>query len=164
MSTFDSRAVGRGALAGLLVIVPLTALRAVLDREITDFDSSGWVPLFALALFLAYVVAGVVAGRRTPGAPLSNGLLAGVGALALWLPLRVLIWVARGESQGLFTGSDPVFTAGQLFGQLLFAMVFGLVGGLIGARWLRTAPDASSRNSRTGHGTATSAGLRSRSR
>jgi hypothetical protein len=139
MSTFDARAVGRGALAGLLLIVPLTALRAILDREIDNFDSSGWVPLFALALFAAYIVAGVVAGRRAPDAPLSNGLLAGTGAFLLWLPLRVLIWVARGESQGLFSGSDPVFTAGQLFGQLLFAAIFGLIGGIVGARTMRAS-------------------------
>lgn len=134
MSSFDARAVGRGALAGVLLIIPLTALRAILDREIDNFDGSGWVPLFALALFAAYLVAGVVAGRRTPDAPLSNGLLAGVGAFLLWLPLRVLIWVARSESQGLFTGPDPVFTVGQLFGQILFAAIFGLIGGIIGAR------------------------------
>jgi hypothetical protein len=139
VSTLDSRAVGRGALAGLLIIVPLTALRAVVDRQVDNFDNSGWVPLFGLALFAAYVIAGVVAGRRTPDAPLSNGLLAGVGAFLLWLPLRVLIWVARGESQGLFSGPDPVFTVTQLFGQLLFAAVFGLVGGLIGARTKRPA-------------------------
>jgi hypothetical protein len=138
VSTLNWRAIGWGALAGLLVIVPLTALRAVLDHQIDNFDDSAWVPLFAIALFGAYVVAGVIAGRRTPETPLSNGLLAGVGALALWLPLRILIWVARGESQGLFSGSDPVFTATQLFGQVIFAAVFGLVGGLIGARMTRT--------------------------
>jgi hypothetical protein len=138
VSTLNWRAIGWGALAGLLIIVPLTALRAVLNREISDFDSSAWVPLFALALFSAYVVAGVIAGRRAPGAPFSNGLLAGVGALALWLPLRVLIWVARSESRGLFSGSDPVFTVTQLFGQVLFAAAFGLIGGVIGARMART--------------------------
>jgi hypothetical protein len=139
VSTIDSRAVGRGALAGLLLIVPLTALRAVLDHDVAHFDRSGWVPLFALALFLAYVIAGVVAGRRTPDAPLSNGLLAGVGAFLGWLPLRLLIWAARGESQGLFTGPDPVFTVSQLFGSLVFAAIFGLIGGLIGARQTRTS-------------------------
>ena len=137
MSSVDARAVGRGALAGVLLIIPLTALRAVLDREIDDFDGSAWVALFAVALFAAYVVAGVVAGRRTPDAPLSNGLLAGVGAFVLWVPLRVLIWIVRDESQGLFTGHDPVFTVGQLFGQLLFAAVFGLIGGIVGARMMR---------------------------
>ena len=137
MASINLRAVGRGALAGLLLIVPLTALRALVDREVHDFDSSSWVPLFALALFGAYVVAGVVAGRRAVDAPMSNGLLAGVGALVLWLPVRVVIWLVRSESQGLFTGSDPVFTAGQLFGQVLFAAAFGLVGGLLGARSIR---------------------------
>jgi len=138
MSSVDARAVGRGALAGVLLIVPLTAVRAVLDREIEDFDGSAWVPLFAIALLATYVVAGMVTGRRTPDAPLTNGLLAGVGALVLWLPLRLIIWLARSESQGLFTGSDPVFTVGQLFGQVLFAAVFGLIGGIIGARTLRS--------------------------
>ncbi len=137
MASIDFRAVGRGALAGLLLIVPLTALRAILDHEISDFDGSGWVPLFALALFAAYVVAGAVAGRRGEDAPMSNGLLAGVGAVVLWLPLRVLIWAIRNESQGLFSGSDPVFTLGQLFGQVLFAAVFGLIGGILGARSVR---------------------------
>lgn len=134
MSSLDLRAIGRGALAALLLIIPLTALRAIVDQQVNDFAHSGWVPLFALALFAAYVVAGVVTGRRTPDAPLSNGLLAGVGAVVLWLPLRVLIWLVRSESQGLFSGSDPVFTVGQIFGQLLFAAAFGLVGGLVGAR------------------------------
>ena len=138
MSTFDSRAVGRGALAGLLVIVPLTALRAVLDHEVAHFDRSGWVPLFAARAVPAPTSSPAsIAGRRTPDAPLSNGLLAGVGAFLGWLPLRVLIWAARGESQGLFSGSDPVFTASQLFGQLLFAAIFGLIGGVD-----RRAPDA----------------------
>ena len=141
MSTVDSRAVGRGALAGLLVIVPLTAIRAVLDHDVAHFDRSGWVPLFALGLFCAYVIAGVIAGRRTPDAPLTNGLLAGAGAFLGWLPLRVLIWAARGESQGLFSGVDPVFTASQLFGQLLLAAIFGLVGGVVGARRTRTTRD-----------------------
>jgi hypothetical protein len=139
VSTLNSRAIGRGALAGLLVIVPLTALRAVLDHEVADFDHSGWVPLFAIALFAAYAVAGVITGRKTPDAPLSNGLLAGVGAFVLWIPLRVLIWLARSESQGLFSGTKPVFTAGQLLGNLVFAAVFGLIGGVIGARMTRTA-------------------------
>jgi hypothetical protein len=130
----DPRAIGRGAFAGLLVIVPLTALRAVLDHEAGDVDDGGWLVLFGLGLLVAYVVAGAVAGHRAPDAPLTNGILAGIGALVLWLPLRVLIWIARSESQGLFDGRDPVFTFGQLFGQLLFAAAFGLIGGLVGAR------------------------------
>jgi hypothetical protein len=140
--TVDAGAVGRGALAGLLVIVPLTALRAVVDRDVSDFDRSGWLYLFGFGLLAAYVLAGTVAGRRAPDAPLTNGILAGIGALILWLPLRILIWAVRGEDHGLLTGSEPVFTAGQLFGQLLFASAFGLLGGLFGARSVRSAPVA----------------------
>ena len=137
MATIDGRAIGRGALAGLLLLVPLSALFVIIDRSVSDFDGSAWVPVFALALFVTYAIAGAVAGRRTPDAPLSNGLLAGVGALVLWLPLRVLIWAVRTESQGLFSGSDPVFTVGQIFGQVVFAAVFGLIGGILGARSVR---------------------------
>jgi hypothetical protein len=139
VKTTDWGAVLRGAVAGVLIFVPLTALRAVLDREAGDLEEGGWLFLFALGLVLAYVTAGAVAGHRASGAPLTNGILAGVGALVLWLPLRVLIWAARDESQGLLSGRDPVFTAGQLFGQLLFAAAFGLIGGLIGARLARGA-------------------------
>jgi hypothetical protein len=137
-------AVLRGAVSGLVVIVPLTALRAVLDRE-ADVDEGGWLLLFGLGVLVAYVIAGAVAGHRESDAPLTNGILAGVGALVLWLPLRVLIWAVRSESQGLLGGSDPVFTVGQLFGQLLFAAVFGLVGGLIGARRARASSTAGDR-------------------
>ncbi len=134
MSTVDGRAVARGAVAGLLVIAPLTALRAVLDHNVTDFDSSGWVPLFAVGLFVAYLFAGFVAGRATPDAPLSNGSLAGIGALAAWLVVRVVIWAAREQDKTLFGTTNAVFTAGNLLGAVVVAALFGLLGGLLGAR------------------------------
>jgi hypothetical protein len=137
VKTVEPGAVLRGALAGLLVIVPLSAFRAVIDNQFGNFDDSGWVFLFGFGLLSAYVVAGAVAAYRSPTTPMTNGTLAGLGAFVLWIPLRILIWVARSESQGLFSGSDPVFTAGQLFGQLLFAAVVGLIGGLLGARIAR---------------------------
>lgn len=150
MKTVEPGAVLRGAVAGLLVIVPLSALRAVIDNETGNFNDSGWVVLFGFGLFLAYVAAGAIAAHRAPGTPFTNGTLAGLGAFVLWLPLRVVIWLARSESQGLITGSDPVFTVGQIFGQLLFAAAFGLLGGFIGARMVR----ASGAGERDGAGTA----------
>ncbi len=102
MSTIDSKAVGRGALAGLLVIVPLTAVRAVLDHDVARLDRSGWVPLFALALFLAYVIAGVVAfsGKEFPlalvGDDFANGPAVWIGAAAFSLVIFLLYrWAAR---------------------------------------------------------------------
>ena len=134
MSTLDSRATLRGAVAGLLVIAPLTALWAVLNRDAANFHDRAARPLFAVGLLAAYVVAGAVAGRHAPATPMSNGIMAGIGALAAWLVLRVAIWLVREPDRSLFGGGHPVLTVGQIFGAALFAAVCGLVGGLIGAR------------------------------
>ena len=69
----------------------------------------------------------LVAARAAPDAPLSNGIVAGVGAFVLWIPLRILIWVdPRHESQGLFSGTGPgVHRRRSILGQLVFAAAFG---------------------------------------
>ncbi|MGZ8752626.1 MAG: hypothetical protein ACXW1S_06555 [Acidimicrobiia bacterium] len=133
------RAVLRGALLGLVVIVPVAVLYALLDRAVDDFENSGWAPLFALAIVVAYVVAGIGAGRIALDAPLSNGALAGLGALALWLPLRVLIWAMRDATNELFTGTEPVFSASRLLGQAALAAGLGALGAFFAARTTRRA-------------------------
>jgi hypothetical protein len=138
------RAVLRGALLGLIVIVPVAVLYALLDRAVDNFQNSGWAPLFALAIVIAYLVAGVGAGRIALDAPLSNGALAGLGALALWLPLRVLIWAMRDASNGLFNGTDPVFSASRLLGQAALAVGLGALGAYFVARRARRADAAPS--------------------
>ena len=135
----NPRAVLRGALLGLVVIVPVAVLYAVLDRAVDNFENSGWAPLFALAIVVAYVVAGVGAGRIALDAPLSNGALAGLGALVLWLPLRVLIWAMRDATNGLFTGTDPVFSASRLLGQAALAAGLGALGAFFASRKTRGA-------------------------
>ena len=137
----DGRAILRGALMGLIVIVPVAVLYALLDRAVDDFPSSAWAPLFALAIVAAYVVAGIGAGRIALGAPLSNGALAGLGALGIWLPLRVLIWALREASNHLFTGADPVFSISRLLGQAVIAVGLGALGAYFAARKTRRAAD-----------------------
>lgn len=134
MQTVDRRALVHGALAALVVIAPLTVLRAIVDHNVARFDSSGWAPLFALGLLGAYVLGGWVAGREAHDAPLTNGILAGIGALVAWLVVRVAIWAVREPEKALFGGTHSVFTVGNLFGAVLFAALFGLVGAMIGAR------------------------------
>ena len=85
----------------------------------------------------AYLVAGIGAGRTAPDAPLSNGSLAGLGALVLWIPLRVLIWAVRDASNSLFTGDDPVLSPSRVFGQAVIAVAFGTIGALVAARRAR---------------------------
>jgi len=120
----DWRAIVRGAVVGLAVIVPTTVLRVVLDRELRDFDDSGWIyPLFVLIL-----------GRSRPDEPLTHGMLAGAGVLAIWIPVRVLIWVARGDDRGLLSGDDAALRPGQVFGALVIATALGMLGGWLGSR------------------------------
>jgi hypothetical protein len=130
----DWPAVLRGAAAGLAVIVPVTIVRALLDRDGTDFNHSGWVyPLFVLIL-VAYVVAGSVAGRAAPRAPLTHGSLAGVGSVVLWIPIRIVIWAAREQGRGLVSGGRAALPPGQVFGALVISVALGMLGGIIGAR------------------------------
>ena len=128
------RAVGRGALLGLLVLVAASVVEAILDRNIDSFRDSGWIyPLFVVIL-LGYALGGWQAGRFAPGAALTNGLLAGVGAFVLWVPVRIAIWLVRDEHRGLFSGHSPALRPGQIFGHLVIAAALGMLGGFLGAR------------------------------
>jgi hypothetical protein len=80
-SPIDWGAVSRGVSVGLAVIVPVTIVRAVLDRDLTDLSHSGWIyPLSALILVAYGLGRGLVSGDR---AALPPGLV--VGALVLGL-------------------------------------------------------------------------------
>jgi hypothetical protein len=128
------RSVATGALVGFLILVALSVVAALLDHYLDDFDDSGWIyPLF-VGVLVAYAISGFLAGRATPFAPLTNGVLAGVGSFVLWVPVRILIWLVRDEDKGLFSGHSPVLRPGQIFGHLLIAAALGMVGGWIGAR------------------------------
>jgi len=133
-SVLDGRAVVVGALVGLGLLVAVSVVQAILDNNIDDFDDTGWIyPLF-VGVLVSYAVGGFVAGRAAPDGALTNGTLAGVGAFVLWIPVRILIWVARDEDKGLFTGHSPVLRPGQVFGHLVIAAALGMLGGWIGAR------------------------------
>jgi hypothetical protein len=127
----DWPAVVRGAVVGLSVIVPVTILRVVLDHEASDPNHSPWIyPLFVL-LLVGYTIGGYVGGRAGAAAPLTNGTLAGLGALVIWLPIRVVIWAAREDGRGLFSGHNAALPPGQLFGALVIAAGFGMLGGFL---------------------------------
>ncbi|HSO95153.1 MAG TPA: hypothetical protein VLV81_03845 [Acidimicrobiia bacterium] len=139
-----------GALAGLSVIVPVTVVRAVLDRQVTDMNQSGWVyPLFVLIL-AAYVVAGWVAGSGAPRAPLTHGALAGLGAVVLWVPIRIVIWAVREQGRGLVSGDRAALPPGQVFGALVISVGLGMLGGVLGARARRRADDVTASRSAPG--------------
>ena len=130
----DWRAVFQGALLGLALLAAASVLDALLDHNIDDYHDSGARALPFVLLLVGYVVAGLVAGRRAPSGALTNGALAGTFAFVLWIPVRILIWVARDENKELFSGASPVFKPGQIFGHLVIASALGMLGGLFGAR------------------------------
>jgi hypothetical protein len=130
----DRNAVARGALAGLVLIVPVTIARALASHGTSDFDHSGWAVLFFFFILGAYGVSGWVAGAAAPDAPLTNGALAALGAILLWLPLRVVVWLIRRDHHGLFTGAQPAITLGELFGAFVLGAAVGIVGALVAAR------------------------------
>ncbi len=135
MSPIDWRAVWRGALVGIAIILPITVAGAIIDRAMDDFDDSAWPVTIFLAILVAYGVAGWWAGRAGGlRSPLTNGALAGLGAFVVWVPLRVLIWIARDDPAGLFTGDDAVFTLGGLFANLVFAAALGMIGARLSTR------------------------------
>jgi ABC-type Fe3+-siderophore transport system permease subunit len=128
------RAVLNGALAGVALLVVVSVIEAILDNNLSDFDDTGWIyPLF-VAVLVSYAVGGFVAGRAAPEASLTNGTLAGLGAFVLWIPVRILIWVARDEDHGLFSGHAPVLRPGQVFGHLVIASALGMLGGWLAGR------------------------------
>jgi hypothetical protein len=130
----DWAAVVRGAVVGLSIIVPVTILRVVVDHEVAHPDTSAWVyPLFVL-LLVGYAVGGYVGGKAGADAPLTNGTLAGVGALVIWLPIRIVIWAVREDGRGLFSGHRAALPPGQLFGAFVIAAGLGMVGGFLSER------------------------------
>jgi hypothetical protein len=135
----DPVAVLTGALVGLAILVPVSVLRVILDREINDINHSAWIVVLSIALLVGYVAAGAVGGLRAPNAPLSNGALAALGAVVLWLPIRVVIWLIRDEHRGLFNGSKPALSPGQLFGAAVLAVVLGAFGGFVSTHLVRRA-------------------------
>ncbi len=133
----DWPAIARGAAVGLLVIVPVSIVRAALDRDVTDFNHSGWVFPLSVLILVAYLLAGWVAGRSVPQAPLTHGSLAGLGSVLLWIPIRIVIWVVREDGRGLVTGDRPALPLGGVFGALVIGVGFGMLGGILGARAAR---------------------------
>lgn len=134
----DWAAVLWGAVTGLVLLIATATLQALLDREIDDFDESGWRLVLFVVLIIAYGAAGFIGATRARedecGAPLTHGALAGLGALVLWLPVRAVIWLVRDENRGLFHGSQAALRPGQVFGQLVIAAGLGTLGGYLAAR------------------------------
>lgn len=129
----------RGATAGLAVLVPVTIIRVVLERAVTDFDHSAWIYPLSVLVLGAYGLAGAIAARGATRAPRWTGALAGFASVVGWIPIRVVIWGIRDTGRALFVGAHPVLPPGQLVGALALGLLGGGIGGLLAARGRRGA-------------------------
>lgn len=138
-SPVDAGAATAGALVALAVIVPVSVVIAVLDRTAGGDGSSTAAAVGMVGLLCAYAAGGWRAGSLAPDAPLTNGALAGLGAFAMWIPIRIAIWAVRPGRAPLVGGTDPVFDVGSVFGAVVLASVVGILGALAAARRARTS-------------------------
>ena len=129
----DPRAIGRGALLGLAVIAPVSLADAVLSA-VDGFDEETWVFLLFIVILGAFFLAGFQAARAAHEAPYTHGALGGLGAFALWLPLRVVTRAVIGERVLGRPGDGAFEIAVALLTVALLAMSFGILGGLASSR------------------------------
>jgi hypothetical protein len=132
---FDWNGVTQGLAAGLAVLALAGIASSVADRmSLADATKDGVDAVLVLVVMAGYSVAGTLAGRRAPRAPLANGWAAAVGAFAVWVPLRILIWALRGDDRALVSGHDAVFSFTGVYAEVLAATVFGMLGAWLAAR------------------------------
>jgi hypothetical protein len=124
--TVEPRALLRGALVGLSMIVPISLVVEVLERNIDDLEGSAWMVLPFLLVLAAYVVCGRIAGGLAPNAPLTHGAIASLVSFLGWLVVRVSVPLVQGDDLGF--GVKAVVT------NAMFAAVFGLLGGALSVR------------------------------
>jgi hypothetical protein len=120
----DKGVVVRGAGIGLAVLVPPVAIvRALLGN---DDDSPLWT-IVPLAFLLAFPLAGGVAARRAPTAPLAHGALAAAAAFGVALLGGIVRNLVAGWSMTL-----AAFVTGVLFWQI--AISLGVLGAYLAGR------------------------------
>jgi hypothetical protein len=121
----DLTALRRGIVGGLVLIVPISLIVALVSHGKRS-GNGGWLLIAFVAILYAYATAGYGAARTRPEAPLSHGMLAGLGAFLVWLLVRLAVPIARGDHLGF--GVVAVVT------NALFAVALGAAGGLLAAR------------------------------
>jgi putative membrane protein (TIGR04086 family) len=120
----ERRAVFAGALVGFVVAAAAILLWQLCDA-VFDLGDSSIVFLFYVVVLVGWVASGYVAGRRSPDAPYSHGVLASVLSFVPIAVVGIVVAAARGDD---IPAIEMVFN-------LLVAGSAGILGGLVaGAR------------------------------
>ncbi|MGH9150302.1 MAG: hypothetical protein ACRD0D_04600 [Acidimicrobiales bacterium] len=123
MASLDRTAVLRGALATLAVAVP----SVLFGRAAGGDRDSPVVLLVVLAFFAGFVLGGVVAGRHSPGAPLTHAAAAAATAYTLAVGTTLAGRALSGRGVGTALATTVI-----LF--LTLAVSLAMVGALVGRR------------------------------
>jgi putative membrane protein (TIGR04086 family) len=121
----DITALRRGIVGGLVIIIPVSVVVALASRH-GHTKANFWLVVAFVAILYGYATAGYGAARTRPESPLSHGMLAGLGAFLIWLLVRLVVPLARGDHLGF--GVVAVVT------NALFAVALGALGGMLAAR------------------------------
>ena len=132
-SRLDWRTVGRGALVAIAVTVPPAwVVRALKSDDLEGQESYLWV-VPVLALFAGFAVAGHLAARRRPDAPLVHSAAAAVAAFTLLAAVTVVRRVAAGDGV-----SAPLLLTMALLLQITVSLA--VLGGYAASRRPRPEP------------------------
>lgn len=143
-SRVDRRAVSQGVLVGLFVIVPVTVAQEVILAAVDDPCTDPVVfPIFGVIL-AAFFLAGHRAARAAPRSVYTHAVLASLGALAVWLPIRLgknLLFGGSFVSDDCGADSDGfVAVTLSVLTVALLAMSFGILGALVASRRRGSGP------------------------
>jgi hypothetical protein len=131
----DRGAILHGVLVGLAIAAVVALASGIADRaDLAETTRHRLDPVLLVGLLAAYTAAGAVAARRADRSQVVHGVLAALGALACWIPIRTLIWAVRPEGRGFLGGDDPIFSWWSLAGQVVLAVAFGALGGRLARR------------------------------
>lgn len=123
--------VGRGAGAGAGVLILGGIGFSFLQTEALE------TPEFRFGVFLlqiaAFATAGCIAGFAVSDAPASNGLLAALGTILVWVPVRAAIWFESQRDSGTKLFSDQGISLPLLAAACGLAVIVGIASAYIGA-------------------------------
>lgn len=119
--------VRRAALVAIVVTVPVAVLAGILGNDDTDGEGGSLWPVAVVAMFAGFALAGNLAARRRPDAPLVHAAAAAGVAFGLLTAATVLRRVITGE--GLT--APLIITLGLL---LQITVSLAMVGAYVGMR------------------------------
>jgi predicted permease len=139
--SLEARTVAAAALAILVVALPvLLAIEAVKGDDLTGEESSIWV-LGALAVVVAFVIGGVIAGARRPETAVGHSVVAAAVAFIVLVVVAIVRRLVDGTGLPAAVGATFV-----LLGVVCLSM--GVLGGYLAMRV--RAHQADRRRSRPG--------------